>query len=1855
MGDPDRFTIVDALQRLRVKLPESKSKKQTDTEIIDRASDGRVAVLLWNALAPSGQCPTIGSVSPRSIHRRWNYFFERVAIQHGIEVPVDRRDSIFCGDDDVAKSVIAKIMRFSKLPAPLPNPGPEPVPAPRPVASTNMDAEANPSSANDSFTVKRGNGHAPLRKAPAPSTRQHDDPSTAERNENSPSPTKGKWYDGAPDLYVPPPDRAMKLVSSVAVGPDVTISNEFDGLEIIIKHLEDRKAQRIAKERSAKRANVKARNLASSVAVSSPSPKPGPPTEVTGSRSLPPLQRAPDLSGKTSGQRVGVSTVTTPPPAVLAATGPSHTLSPIRRAASMADFSTPTRANPVPVPIVRRSGPTPATEPRALKIDRNVGAGVKKKPKSTVRIAPFDEIAEARRQKARRLLAEFQTRPQPPPNEQDEARAKPVPEKKALPNPHYAKGSGRLLLPGQEESEHSTTDAESTASRTVTQLDETNSFGEAEEEEEGEEENDDDGEAEEEEEEEGEQLQQEEGNVSGAVESSRVDNTQEADTRSVADDVSARGIQTRQTSSHMNTPIRTPIEQPGATSTIQETPGGGHIQIVIHSGGGGFRKIPQCVQIVQAFCRGRLTYERTTYQMTRKPNAIFLACYFRMRFHWWARRHAPPAYERFPSDPLTDCLRCTPILKSVEEYIIAKHDIPWQVKEKYRKILCPRCEALLTPLILKTQTCNIYRHDPVAERTMTKVQAAMRWQLALAALDHQIHVHHLAYAHRIERDPRQMEVLSWVQLRFFYKCWQKAQVRSLGMAPSVGTCRRCGPIVQQLQEATKGKPIGAVRVEAYLKILCSRCSPVVREAIRRSNVERCLDWLYEATRAYSVLIKNLKHRWEKRKKQTRCKYWPGCSCRRCPPIIDALGQRLQHSMTEAVVMKFTPLLCPNCRIWTICAFSHVRAYTAVHKMFRISLAKIAVGKWLGRPPRSREEYLFVGQHFTVWPVEDLNLKICDRDLPILEALELQMFSSYTGALSDSTLRAFERLLCPQCFMQVRPRADHAAKRFHRIRFVQNRYRWKVWYRGWLGRKAMRSFVETECGRCAPIKMALQERVRANPNLPLTIGLKYQKCMCSKCSLLTVEVLKTFEHKRRSVTMLQQAFRFVLVKRLLPRRRVLVSKGQCPRCWPIVDSYHRHLALTLPAQNPKAVVDVHAKKMNYPRRGQVLERHMVLCCERCKCLLETLATAANREDLPPLAFDVFDQFRTRDEAGRLVRPRHPILIDSDDMVLKNVTIVQSYLRGYVARALAHKYSSIFYREADSESEVSETASDVDPDEDTTMQRLNHFKHATRITLGELLDTIRIIDGLRREVIALGDPERYRPEDEAIAAKKSAMIVQLKEALAEGFRKKKMESNISDSYQLVLAKKGAVETKAILEQFFTNLVAESDKPKGNVELVQAILGHEQLHSFFLPLTKGIDEAYSFAPGNDQLKRLDPTAAATFRFDLLNGAAQDGSLAYVAEFLQRWPRPNPGSAAWLDFLTNVTYSTESVEMMLLILDNAALLNLGISTPSVDSSDKNANDESEREAPQTGGKAGTNTVGGTLTPSTAKALKTLWNEFFCEVCSEKRLNPAMNTSRRLELVRRMLEQGEAGTTPKVDLGFEASDGQTAFTRAASEGDVDVLELLEPYIKNLPLKDGINRVLSSNKSTALIQAVLRNQGAAVKLLLSMEGIDVDYKGPEGRAVRIAEMLQRDEEMLSALKAKANPSLTSNEPEPEADSEIEPQNNEAEAAKRPAAAEEETPAKDAETSKSEDLGGQPVVPKPQEEGTAGPDPTPTEPTTQVEANSPSEVTGTSTTDGGATERPTAGDEPAPQEEQNESSLEAKSADLAPAADTAPAE
>jgi len=164
----------------------------------------------------------------------------------------------------------------------------------------------------------------------------------------------------------------------------------------------------------------------------------------------------------------------------------------------------------------------------------------------------------------------------------------------------------------------------------------------------------------------------------------------------------------------------------------------------------------------------------------------------------------------------------------------------------------------------------------------------------------------------------------------------------------------------------------------------------------------------------------------------------------------------------------------------------------------------------------------------------------------------------------------------------------------------------------------------------------------------------------------------------------------------------------------------------------------------------------------------------------------------------------------------------------------------------------------------------------------------------------------------------------------------------------------------------------------------------------------------------------------------------------------------------------------------------------------------------------------------SYADDLQSTWQEFFEDVASNKRAIPREDRAARLQVLDMMLKF----TAIPIDAESEGPDGQSTFSRACVEGDLDVVQLL---ISNNKIND-VNFVRSDGM-TALHSAVIGNNVDLVNYLLNApsigQDINVNIAAEDGNPLDIAVLLQRDGRIAAMLKERgASQSLKSSGKKP---------------------------------------------------------------------------------------------------------------------------
>ena len=146
---------------------------------------------------------------------------------------------------------------------------------------------------------------------------------------------------------------------------------------------------------------------------------------------------------------------------------------------------------------------------------------------------------------------------------------------------------------------------------------------------------------------------------------------------------------------------------------------------------------------------------------------------------------------------------------------------------------------------------------------------------------------------------------------------------------------------------------------------------------------------------------------------------------------------------------------------------------------------------------------------------------------------------------------------------------------------------------------------------------------------------------------------------------------------------------------------------------------------------------------------------------------------------------------------------------------------------------------------------------------------------------------------------------------------------------------------------------------------------------------------------------------------------------------------------------------------------------------------------------------------PEVSEDLVDAWNEFFADIASKKRAIAREDRTGRVQLLRAMAHYDGI----PVDLDAEGPDCQTVLSRAAHEGDAELVKML----LGVPGAN-VNRVQSDN-TTTLIQAVFSGNVDTVKAVLAHPGVDTTHKSDDGSALALAQGLKRDPSIINMLKS----------------------------------------------------------------------------------------------------------------------------------------
>ena len=144
------------------------------------------------------------------------------------------------------------------------------------------------------------------------------------------------------------------------------------------------------------------------------------------------------------------------------------------------------------------------------------------------------------------------------------------------------------------------------------------------------------------------------------------------------------------------------------------------------------------------------------------------------------------------------------------------------------------------------------------------------------------------------------------------------------------------------------------------------------------------------------------------------------------------------------------------------------------------------------------------------------------------------------------------------------------------------------------------------------------------------------------------------------------------------------------------------------------------------------------------------------------------------------------------------------------------------------------------------------------------------------------------------------------------------------------------------------------------------------------------------------------------------------------------------------------------------------------------------------------------------ADDLRPIFQDFVAEIASLKKENAKEERGGRLDLIEKLFLHKALNLDPCA----ETEQGQTVFSRAAFEGDYELMSRLL-RIRKAP---DINRV-QSDQTTALIQAVFSNSPPTVALILAQPNVNINHVSPQGTALSIGITLQRDLGIVQKLKS----------------------------------------------------------------------------------------------------------------------------------------
>ena len=146
---------------------------------------------------------------------------------------------------------------------------------------------------------------------------------------------------------------------------------------------------------------------------------------------------------------------------------------------------------------------------------------------------------------------------------------------------------------------------------------------------------------------------------------------------------------------------------------------------------------------------------------------------------------------------------------------------------------------------------------------------------------------------------------------------------------------------------------------------------------------------------------------------------------------------------------------------------------------------------------------------------------------------------------------------------------------------------------------------------------------------------------------------------------------------------------------------------------------------------------------------------------------------------------------------------------------------------------------------------------------------------------------------------------------------------------------------------------------------------------------------------------------------------------------------------------------------------------------------------------------------------LSPIFNEFAINIASQKRAIVREDRNGRMEVLTRLVRHEYLLVDPELE---DQNDNQTMFSRAAQEGDVELLKLLTESKGGNYVRD-LNRV-QRDGTNALVQAVIENQTAAVEILVK-RGANPNHRTPNGTPVDVAMSLKRDPLIIAQLTGQA--------------------------------------------------------------------------------------------------------------------------------------